>query len=190
MIEKHHKPEIFVLGFEVIDASGKVTTIYDLKPGANLDLYKHNKWGNSPVMVRRDIALANPYLEDRALSGSEDYELWLRLSSRYTFHLSLHKTQAYIYHESNSTVTMRDPQQLIDRYSKFLHYTTTNEYTKAYLGPRLRYFVMSTYLLLAVDLVIARHKSLGLKYLTKAFLSSPLLLSQRGFYAFVKYFLK
>ena len=49
---------------------------------------------------------------------------------------------------------------------------------------------MKNYLLLAVDLVNNNFKSLGMKYLRLAAASSPEIIFERGFYAFIKHYLR
>ena len=189
-IIKYNRPEVIVQGFDETDDSGNILASNDFKPNINLDIYKGNLWGNSPVIIRLDIALANPYNEDRDLSASEDYELWMRLAAKYQFYTSLPKTVGYVFHNDNSTKTMADPDKLIRRFTKFIHYTASNKEVIAFLGKNKNYFIMKNYLLLAVDLVIHRHRALGLKYLIKSFSSSPRLILEKGFYAFWKHFLK
>ena len=188
-IIKYNNPEIFVQGFKEFDTSGQVVFTSDYPDNVNPLMYEGNIWGNSPVMIRRDIALANPYNEDRELSASEDYELWLRLAAKYRFYTSIPKTVGYIYHNDNSTITMSDPDKLISRFTKFIHYTTSNPDIVLYLGRHIGYFIMKNYLLLAIDLVVNKHKKLGLKYLLKSFFSSPLIIFEKGFYAFWKHFI-
>jgi glycosyltransferase involved in cell wall biosynthesis len=189
-LHRYSLPGVLIQGYDVCDAALNVLYTSHFSANVNLDLYKGNEWGSSPVLVRKDIALANPFNEDRELSASEDYELWLRLAAKYQFYTSPGKTTGYIFHDTNSTITMSDPDQLIRRFTKFLRYTTTNDSVSAFLGDKKSYFVMKNYMLLAVDLIINNHKLSALLYLWKALKASPKLVSERGFYAFVKYFFK
>ena len=144
----------------------------------------------SGVFVRKDIALNNLFNEDRELSASEDYELWLRLASQYFIHTSTAKTVIYVWHDERSTVKMKDPGQLISRYTKFLYYTCTNVKVLALLKGHIGFFKMKTYLMLAVDLVLNKQRVTGLKYMFMGFISSPKIVRERGFYAFIKHFLR
>jgi glycosyltransferase involved in cell wall biosynthesis len=188
-IHRNGMVEIIIQGYKYIDGSGKLIHQSNFSPNVNQDMYKANQVVNSPVMVRRDIAIDNPYNEDRELSGSEDYELWLRLAAKYHFYPSKQRTVLYIHHDERSTVTMNASDQFIKRYEKFLFYTTSNPEVSLFLGAKKGYFIMKTYLLLAVDLIINKHKKPGIKYLFLAFRNSPNLIFERGFYAFIKHFL-
>ena len=189
-IAKNGMVEVIIQGFQYIDGAGKLIHESNFDRPVHLDMYIANQVANSPVIVRRDIALANPFNEDRELSGSEDYELWLRLASKYPFFTSEKRTVTYILHDERSTVVMSDPDQFIRRYTKFIHYTTSDPGVVAFLGKNKNYFVMKTYLLHAVDLVLNNCKLLGCKYLLKAFFTSPKVIFERGFYAFIKHFLR
>jgi glycosyltransferase involved in cell wall biosynthesis len=187
---KCNKPEIFALSHQYQHITGRVLNILTYPEDINSELYKGNLLANSPVIVRRDVALANLFNEDRELSGSEDFELWLRLASKYRILSSPKITLAVIDHEERSMITMTDPDQLIKRFTKFIHYTTSDAGVLSLLGKHKDVFVMKNYLILAVSLVNNNNPGLGYKYLRLAFASSPALIFQRGFFAFLKHYAK
>jgi glycosyltransferase involved in cell wall biosynthesis/peptidoglycan/xylan/chitin deacetylase (PgdA/CDA1 family) len=190
LILKYDSPEVFAQGHQYQDISGNVLQAFAYPSDIRAEMHKGNPVANSPVMVRRDIALANLFNEDRGLSGSEDYELWLRLASRYYIYASSKITVAVVFHNERSVVTMTDPDQLITRYTKFIQYTTSDSAVVALLGDHKKDFEMKNYLLLAVDLANNNHPGQGKKYLQKAFSCSPGLLAERGFYAFLKHYIR
>ena len=73
------------------------------------------------VFVRKDIFLQHLFNEDRALSASEDYELWLRLAARYPLHYSNVVTSVIIDHKAINDRKTND-RDLIQRLKKLLHY--------------------------------------------------------------------
>jgi len=189
-IAKYERPEIFAMGHQYQYPSGKlINTVSYPSSTLNGIMYKGNPMINSPVIVRRDIALANPYNEDRELSCSEDFELWLRLASKFPVYSSPTITVAIINHDERSTLTMADPDKLIKRFTKFLYYATSNDQVVELLGNHKHIFEMKNYLLLAVDLALNGHLRLGRKYIIMAFKRSPKVIFERGFYAFIKHFL-
>lgn len=190
-ILKYGRPEIFAVGHRYQYPSGKlINTVSYTSPTLNDRIYKGNPIINSPVIVRRDIALANPYNEDPELSCSEDFELWLRLASKFPLYTSPCVTVAIINHDERSTLTMTDPDKLISRYTKFIYYSESNPEVIALLGEHKSFFEMKNYLLLAVDLTLNGHIRLGSKYLSLAYKCSPKVIFERGFFAFIKYYLK
>jgi len=188
LITKYNNPEVFAQGHRYQDASGHTLQTFTYPSDISAEMHKGNPMANSPVLVRRDIALANLFNEDRGLSGSEDYELWLRLASQYHIYASPKVTVAVVFHDERSVVTMTDPDQLIIRYTKFIHYTISNKGVVSLLADHKKSFEMKNYLLLAVDLANTNHPGQGKKYLKMAFLSSPKVIMERGFYAFLKHY--
>ena len=189
-IMKYNQPEVLAQGHQHQYVSGETLQVLSYSSHVNDELYKGNPMANSPVLVRRDIALQNQFNEDRELSGSEDFELWLRLAAKYKIYTSSDTTVAVIYHAERSTITMSNPDQLIKRYTKFLHYTTTNDEVLALLGSNRSFFEMKNYLMLAVDLVNNNYLELGQKYFKTALAKSPKVIFERGFYAYLKHFFR
>ncbi|WP_343636914.1 glycosyltransferase [Fluviicola sp.] len=189
---KHGNPEVVNLMYQIKDSvSGKITPVQSSyttgqKQRKNF-LIEGNYLACNPVIVRRDIALANPFIEDRALSASEDYELWLRLLAKYPFYQSTEITSFLIQHDERSVNTMTNPDKLETRFLTFLKYIDANEELKQFLGTDYPYFVMKNYLILAVDLAYNGHKQKGFFYLKKAFREHKSALKQRVFWATLKH---
>ena len=186
------QPEVFSLMYQIKDSvSGKITPVQASYSGGQKQrknfLIEGNYLACNPVFVRRDIALKNPFIEDRSLSASEDYELWLRLMTKYPFIQSSEITSFLIQHDERSVNTMTDPDKLETRFLTFLKYTDENRELKQFLGNDYRYFVMRNYLILAVDLAYNSHKKKGFFYLKKAFREHKSAISQRVFWATLKH---
>ncbi len=190
LILKLNYPEVLAQGHQHQHISGRVLEILEYAPNINDEMYKGNPVANSPVIVRKDIALENLFNEDRELSGSEDFELWLRLASKYKINTSPKVTLAVIDHDERSMITMVDPDQLIKRFTKFILYTTSDKGVVALLGKHKDVFVMKNYLLLSVVLVNNNNLKLGMHYMQMAFSSSPRVIFERGFYAFIKHYMR
>lgn len=190
LISRYQDPEIFAQGHQSQSSAGQLIRTYPYATDINAEMYKGNPMANSPVIVRRDIALANPFNEDRELSGSEDYELWLRMAARYRIYSSPKITVAIVLHDGRSVVTMNNPDQMTSRFEKFIYYTLSNQEVLTLLGPNKNAFIMKNYLLIAVDLTSSNHLKQGAHYLKKAFWASPKILFERGFYAFLKHYIR
>jgi glycosyltransferase involved in cell wall biosynthesis len=189
MIEKYNNPEVFALGYSIENTSGKLIQdfVYS-KEIMNSEIHKGNFFACNPVFVRRDIALENPFNEDRGLSASEDYELWMRLASKFPFYTSNTKSLKMIHHDERS-VLMSNADKLILRFEKFIEYTTSNVKVSAFLGENIGYFVMKNYLILAVDLAANGHKKEAKYYVKKACKASKLIFFERTFFATIKHIL-
>lgn len=189
MIEKYNNPEVFAIGYSIENTSGKLIQdfVYP-KEIMNSEIHKGNFFACNPVFVRRDIALDNPFNEDRDLSASEDYELWMRLASKFPFYACNTKSLKMIHHDERS-VLMSSSKKLILRFEKFIEYTTSNMEISAFLGENKGYFIMKNYLILAVDLAANGHKIEAKYFIKKAYRESKLLFFERTFYATVKHIL-
>jgi glycosyltransferase involved in cell wall biosynthesis len=187
MIEKYNNPEVFAVGYSIADTSGKLVQnfVYP-KEIMNSEIHKGNYFACNPVFVRRDIALENPFNEDRGLSASEDYELWMRLASKFPFYTTNTKSLKMIHHDERS-VLMSNADKLILRFEKFIEYTTSNVKILQFLGANIDYFLMKNYLILAVDLAANGHKKEAKYYVKKACKASKSLFYERSFYATIKH---
>src|SRR5690606_16343568 len=102
-IEKYVNPEIFHLGFELTDITTGTARSNPLLQGiSNERMIDGNQLSCNGVFVRRDIALKHPFNPDRDLSGTEDYELWLRLASRYPIYCESEVTSSIMQHDARS----------------------------------------------------------------------------------------
>jgi glycosyltransferase involved in cell wall biosynthesis len=188
----HKNPEVVNVMYQIKDSvSGKTIPVHSSYSGRQKQrknfLIEGNYLACNPVIVRRDIALENPFIEDRALSASEDYELWLRLLAKYQFHQSSEITSFLIQHDERSVNTMTNPDKLETRFLTFLKYIDENAALKQFLGSDYRYFVMRNYLILAVDLAYNNHKRKGFFYLKKALHEHKSAWMQRVFWATLKH---
>jgi hypothetical protein len=84
---------------------------------------------------------------------------------------------------------MSNPQKLISRFEKFIHYTTSNDSVRNFLGEDFSSFIMKNYLILAVDLAANGHKKEALSYLILSLKSSKKVVFERTFYAILKHLL-
>ncbi len=108
-IEALHEPEIFHLGYEIRNAKGKLERRVNTLPSpVNDALADGNHLSCNCVFVRRDIFLDLPFSENRALSASEDYALWLRMAARYAFSMVCGVvTSTLVNHDARSVVMIK-----------------------------------------------------------------------------------
>ena len=104
-IEQNH-PAVFHLGYDVTDTKGNVLYPWKKLPSpVNDKLIEGNFLSCLGVFVKREVLLEYRFNEDRLLSGSEDYELWLRLAARYTILAFPLATAVLVEHKTRSVVT-------------------------------------------------------------------------------------
>lgn len=150
-------------------------------------LIEGNFYACNSVIVRKDIALLNPFIEDRKLCISEDYELWLRLSAQFPIISSQKITSYLIQHDQRSVNTLVDEAKLETGFTTFIHIIESNMQLREYLGKDFNYLIMKNYLLLALELANCGHKKKSVKYLKQAWKYSKSLVVKKWFYATFKH---
>lgn len=113
-IQQDH-PAVFHLGYDVVNERGNVLYAWKRLPSpVNDKLIEGNFLSCLGVFVKREVLLEYKFNEDRLLSGSEDYELWLRLASRYPVLAFPESTALLVQHEARSVILV-EPSTLLRR---------------------------------------------------------------------------
>jgi glycosyltransferase involved in cell wall biosynthesis len=187
MIEKRERPEWFHLGYEIADDEGnRIRPCETLPDIANELLTGGNCLSCRGVFIRRDIGLKHPFNEDRALSGTEDYELWLRLASRYPLYCDRRITSAIVQHDRRSVInTSRD--DLFTRIELLERYLAEDPtFVEAY-GDRLGEFKANNRIYIALHLALARtNRFEAVSLLFRSLGLCPKALRNRAFYGTIK----
>lgn len=150
-------------------------------------LFRGNLLSCNGVFLKRETALANPFNEDRLLSASEDYELWIRLASKYPFYHVNSQTSIIIQHDERSVLTFRQTERLEKRFLLLMNLVKNNPSILKFLGRKINYFLMKNYLLLAVDIASTGDRYKTSKYLLKAMWHNIRFITERSFYATIKH---
>ncbi len=183
LIAERDEPEIFHLGFEMRDAKGNLLWRVDaLKGDLNEQLPRGNLLSCNGVFVRRDVALAFPFNEDRRLSASEDWELWLRLASRYKIHYSNEVTSIIVNHDERSVLGVNEAA-LLNRKDLTLKYLFEDEaFVKKY-GRQRRVIENEFLSYMALHLAMGGERRRALKYLKDSVRVQPASVFRRRFLA-------
>lgn len=119
-----HAPDIFHLGYDIVDTTGKILYPWTPLPSpVNRKLLDGNFLSCLGVFIKCDIFSRYLFNDDRNLSGSEDYEFWLRLSSRYDILTCQKSTAQLVQHDSRSVVQI-NPEKLIMRIDLLRYYVS------------------------------------------------------------------
>jgi glycosyltransferase involved in cell wall biosynthesis len=189
LIQQKNQPEAFHLAYEWAFPNGEVfKKVNQFSGNINLALTKSNVFSCNGVFVRTDIINQNPFNEDRSLSASEDWELWLRLASKYPIQYTNTITSQIIDHEGRSVSTI-NKDKLIKRKELFFKYTLENPEVRAFIGKNIRPFKAEAYSYVALHLVLARYKKEGLKYWVKSLKICPMSFFSRRNFAIIKHFI-
>lgn len=185
---EHGEPEWFHLAYAWADPEGRVFRNVNQFRGDTLNsmLSKGNPLSCNGVFIRRDIIRQNPFNEDRALSASEDYELWCRLCARFPLYYSNEITSLVIDHEERSVRTING-DKLVRRLELLVHYLSADPQVIAYFAEEFKFIKMDSNSYIALHLAeVPGYKLRSIKYLIKAFFDSIRLIQTKRFYATLK----
>jgi glycosyltransferase involved in cell wall biosynthesis len=180
--------EVVHTGYERKDSADHVISeVYEFKQDTNEVLLYDNPLACNTVFVRRDIALANPFEEDRRLASAEDWELWVRLASKYPFHAIRQKTFCLREHDGRSLNTIA-PEKVRERDELFGQLIRRNPDFARRFPNHTGQFVADRYTFISLTLALSKqHRLATLSYLWKAVQQDPTVLWRRRFLASVKH---
>jgi glycosyltransferase involved in cell wall biosynthesis len=186
-IASNNSPEVFYQAAEVVVAGKAIKKHVDFNKGINEILMYGNPLPLQGVFIRRDVALANTFNENRAITASEDWELWLRLSTKYRILYNDVVTSNVIDHEQRSVVNL-NKEFLIKSKEAFVHTViSNNEITKAYRN-KIKAFIGSNYSYVSLHLLLNdKYRLLAVKYLLKSIAVYPAGVFTRRFLAIIKH---
>jgi glycosyltransferase involved in cell wall biosynthesis len=188
-IEKLQNPEFFHLSYDIKTPEGDIIReVNQLPDQLNQMLIHGNTLSCNGVFIRKDIALNFPFTPDRALSASEDYELWLRLSSRFTLHHNNTMTTSVINHEMRSVLTV-NLEKLSSRMRLLESYLQKDTVFMEKYGKYLPTFKSDNCTYIALHLALTKKNRIQtIRYLIKSLTISLQVLKTRRFYATIKHF--
>lgn len=180
-------PEVFHLGYDVKDDEGMlIRRVDDLPSTVNDRLIDGNHLSCNGVFLRKDICAQFPFNEDRVLSASEDYELWLRLASRFPFHGVREVTSTVVNHEARSVLRI-NAESFIARIRCLQENLGRDAMFVQRYGQRWKVLQAHLYVYMALHLAMANYpKGMSIKYLVRALLLNPWVFFTRGFLGALK----
>jgi glycosyltransferase involved in cell wall biosynthesis len=189
LITENQNPAIVHLGYEMKTPEGNILSQNNQRKGnLNERLLDGNHLSCAGVFVKNEVIKANLFNEDRAMAGSEDWELWLRLAAQFPIIYSNTITSAIINHENRSVLNI-DEQKLVKRLYLVSEYLQKDATFIAKFGKKINIITAHSDLYIALHLILANQKQKALKYAFKAFKASPKVLFTRKFLAIVYKFL-
>jgi glycosyltransferase involved in cell wall biosynthesis len=186
-IARLHHPEIFHLGYDVKNANGDVEKVCDRLPlQLNATLIDGNHLSCNGVFMRRDVAASLRFNEDRQLAASEDYELWLRLASRYDFH-GIQKVTSTVYNHDSRSVVQTDAAKISKRVQLLVKYLMKDDLFVSRYRNQLHVFKAYLNVYVALHIGMAKGSAReGISLLAAAFQLHPTIIFSRRFMAALK----
>ncbi len=188
MIEEKGDIEWFHMAYSWADPQGNIFRETNHFSGQTLNhiMCNGNPLSCNGVIIRKDIAQKHKFNEDRALSASEDYELWCRLAARYPLHYTNTITSVVIDHEARS-VRRINGDKLIRRLQLLVSYLQQDEEVRRYFGKDFDKIKMDANSYIALHLgEIPGYKLKSIFFLFKSFTNSMTVIKNKRFYATLK----
>jgi glycosyltransferase involved in cell wall biosynthesis len=181
------RPEVFHLDYDVKDAVGNfLQRGHQWRGKINDRLIDGNHLSCNGVFLRRDICLLYPFNEKRALSASEDYELWLRLASRFPFEYVNIVTSTVVNHDSRSVINI-EPEKFLVRIGILQNELLKDDGFMKFYGSRVRIFQSYLNIYIALHLAMANHpRKASLGFLIHALRKYPQVIFSYRFLAALK----
>lgn len=187
---KNENLQFFHLGYDVKTPGGDILNVVNNLPAQLNDaLIFGNMLSCNGVFLKKEIALQYPFTTDRALSASEDYELWLRLASRFTLYHNNIVTSTVVNHEMRSVLIVQ-----LDKLTHRLQLLETYLLKDAIFVEKYKKHLSAlrsnncTYIALHLALT-KKNRLKTLQYLLKSLRISWQVLGTRRFYATLKHFI-
>lgn len=184
-ITNNNQPYWIHVAYEIKKLNGRGVKIHHLKRHFLEKMAKGNPLSCMGVFIKSDLLRELHFRENRHMAGSEDWELWLRLTARYPIIFDNRISAALLVHDERSVIQTNELKLQLRKYLS-IGYAFEDEYVKnrfgAYRNMMNAYF--DTYI--ALHLVLAKKKG-ALKYLSKAFYKYPLVILNRRALAIFKH---
>ncbi|MDB5227225.1 MAG: glycosyltransferase [Bacteroidota bacterium] len=189
-IEANSRPEIIRFDYDVVDSKKRLLQIARMPDHINQRMINGNFMGCSGIILRKDIAVKYAFNGDRDLSGSEDYELWLRLASRFKVHTPDIVTCSLHSHEERSVIYNITEDTLVKRIELLIKYTFADKVVKKIYGMKKNVFVSHCLLYVSLHLAIAKINGSSVIYLLKAIKINPWAILDKRFFGIIKTLIK
>ncbi len=150
-IQQHPESSVIYGDIQHISTDGSILKSAPLPYNSFTKNLLHNNFlACGSVFLKREIAVQFPFNEDRRLSSAEDWELWLRIHTQYSF-VSFQETVFQQRHHDNRSLRTIDPEKIENRDNYFASLVVGNELLKKYYGARnLNLFIADRFTFIAL----------------------------------------
>ena len=182
-IEKYSNPDVIYGAIEHINQQGKVLFVQKLPfKSFTKNLLHNNFMACGAVFLKREIAAQFLFHEDRRLSSSEDWELWLRIHARYSFTYFPHAIFQQVHHTYRS-LNLINPEKIEVRDTYFASLVLQNENLRRFYGDSaLRLFAADRYTFISLAWSVTYFMK-SFYYWRKAIYTSGVVVYRKRFWA-------
>ncbi len=137
------------------------------------------------IFIKKDFFTENKFIENRRLTGSEDYELWLRYCGLTNFYFNDVVTSALVQHEERSVLNFSEVD-LISRKEFFIDTIISNKkFCKKY-SSSIDLIKSNAFTYISLHLALIKSRKKSIKFLLKGIKLKPTFIFNKRFYAILK----
>ena len=189
-INSRSSPAFFHMGFEMKDESNTIIgRKHKIKNETRFSITNGNYISCIAVFLRKDIASQFQFREDVRLSGSEDWELWLRIVANAGVQSDHRVVACFTQHDDRSVMNISE-EKLLMRKNLSFQYAFLDPAVMTLFSKRKKMMEASFDIYIALHLALAKLSSRSFFYLHNAIFNNPALIFEKRFYAVVKQLLK
>jgi glycosyltransferase involved in cell wall biosynthesis len=187
-IQQYNNPPFLHMAYEVLRENGKNARIDWIKNGDISCLRKGNPLSCIGVLLRKDVAQAFPFQEDRNLSGSEDWELWLRIAANYGLCTDNRISAALVDHGERSVMSF-DEHKLANRKNLALKYAFRDPAVVQKFTPYKKQMTAYCDSYISLHLMLSGKSRPAWKYMRQAIFEHSGVIFEKRFLVIIKHFL-
>lgn len=183
-------PECYAQAFEFRNSVPEAPPVMNKKNDnittVNSGIQVENILACNGVFIRKDIFDRFKFSEDRNLSGSEDWFLWLQLSAVYPLYFCPVVCSCLIIHDERGELNI-DPSKLDKRLNALLKLLKTDSYLATHTNSSHKRILSTGHKFAALKMAgFTRLKFKSIKNLLRAFLLKPSVIAHRTTYVTIK----
>ena len=187
-IQQYKDPPFLHMAYEVLRESGKITRINWIKSGDVLCLRKGNPLSCIGVLLRNDVAKAFLFQEDRNLSGSEDWELWLRIAANHGLCTDNRISAVLVDHDGRSVMSF-DEHKMANRKNLALEYAFRDPAVVQKFARYKKQMAAYCDSYISLHLMLSGKSSPAWKYMRQAIFEHSGVMFEKRFLVIIKHFL-
>ncbi len=178
--------EFFHLGYDYkLEDDTLLKQVNNFDEGIKDALLFDNLLSCNCVFLRKDIVKEFTFVEDRALASSEDWELWIRIVSRFRIYFSNEITSSVINHDQRSLRNIT-AEKVVTRDLLLIEKLKQDSVVMRNYGPLFNRFVAERYTFFMMSFADQKQRTEVWKWGMRAFRIYPLILVSKRFLASIK----
>jgi hypothetical protein len=136
------------------------------------------------VFIKKEVTGNYLFNEDRRLTGSEDWEYWLRLAANYGLRTDNRIVGRLTEHDERSVINVTE-EQLVSRKKLSLKYAFRDMAVQKMFAPYRKRMEAFWNIYIALHLAMNKKKTRAFRYLAAGFIGFPAVIFRKRFYSVI-----